>query len=84
MQSSVASKGPNPMSTTAAIGLIKGYQLLLRPLLAGTGSCRFTPTCSEYAVESIRAHGAVKGSWLALKRVARCHPLGGDGFDPVP
>lgn len=48
------------------------------------GSCRFTPTCSQYAVEALRLHGPVKGLWLALKRMARCHPWGGCGYDPVP
>jgi putative membrane protein insertion efficiency factor len=47
-------------------------------------SCRFTPTCSEYAVEAIKKHGAFKGGWLALKRIAHCHPWGKEGYDPVP
>ena len=67
-----------------ALALIRGYQLLMRPMLAGSGSCRFVPSCSEYATESIHVHGALKGSWLALKRVLRCHPFGGHGLDPVP
>lgn len=46
--------------------------------------CRFTPTCSAYADEALRLHGATKGSWLALRRLARCHPWGGHGYDPVP
>lgn len=46
--------------------------------------CRFVPSCSEYADEALRVHGALKGSWLALKRIARCHPWGGSGHDPVP
>ena len=46
--------------------------------------CRFTPTCSAYADEALRLHGARKGSWLAIKRIARCHPWGGHGYDPVP
>lgn len=45
--------------------------------------CRFVPTCSEYADEALRVHGALKGSWLALKRISRCHPWGGEGYDPV-
>lgn len=47
-------------------------------------SCRFTPTCSEYAIEAIMRHGAIKGTWLALRRICRCHPWGGSGYDPVP
>lgn len=47
-------------------------------------SCRFTPTCSRYALEALRRHGALKGSWLTLKRLLRCHPWGGSGYDPVP
>ncbi|MFI3324083.1 MAG: membrane protein insertion efficiency factor YidD [Rikenellaceae bacterium] len=47
-------------------------------------SCRFTPTCSEYALQALRKHGALKGSWLALRRIIRCHPWGGSGYDPLP
>ncbi|WP_289004132.1 membrane protein insertion efficiency factor YidD [uncultured Kingella sp.] len=46
--------------------------------------CRYTPTCSQYAIEAVRKYGALKGGWLALKRLARCHPWGGCGYDPVP
>ena len=67
---------------------IRAYQLTLSPLQAflfgGTGGCRFTPSCSQYALEAVRAHGAVAGSWLAAKRVCRCHPWGRCGHDPVP
>ncbi len=62
--------------------LISAYQLTLSPLLGP--ACRFTPSCSAYALEAIERHGAARGSWLALRRLARCHPLGGSGFDPVP
>ena len=62
--------------------LIRAYQLLLSPMLGA--SCRFTPTCSQYAIEAIRKYGALKGGWLAVKRIARCHPWGGHGHDPVP
>ncbi len=61
---------------------IKLYQILISPLLGP--SCRFTPTCSQYAVEAIQKHGPIKGSWLAAKRIIRCHPWGGSGHDPVP
>ena len=62
--------------------LIRGYQLLLSPLLGA--SCRYSPTCSQYALEAIRKYGPFKGGWLAIKRIARCHPWGGHGHDPVP
>lgn len=61
---------------------IRGYQLLFSPLY--TGSCRFVPSCSQYATEAIVRFGAVKGSALAIRRLTRCHPLGGSGLDPVP
>ncbi|MEM6440394.1 MAG: membrane protein insertion efficiency factor YidD [Pseudomonadota bacterium] len=61
---------------------VHAYRLFLSPLLGR--NCRFAPTCSEYALEALRVHGAFKGGWLAIKRVSRCHPLGGSGFDPVP
>jgi uncharacterized protein len=62
--------------------LIRGYQRLLSPLLPP--SCRFHPSCSQYALEAIHRHGALKGSWLAVRRLARCHPFNAGGFDPVP
>jgi putative membrane protein insertion efficiency factor len=68
--------------TRLALLLIKLYQLLLSPLF--TGSCRFVPSCSAYAAEAIERHGVLRGSWLALRRLGRCHPLGASGFDPVP
>ena len=61
---------------------IKLYQILLSPLLGQ--SCRYHPTCSQYAVEAIEKYGPVKGIWLGIKRIARCHPWGGSGHDPVP
>lgn len=61
---------------------VRFYQLCISPMFPG--SCRFTPTCSQYAVEALRVHGPVKGLWLALRRLARCHPWGGSGYDPVP
>jgi putative membrane protein insertion efficiency factor len=66
----------------AGVALVHAYQLTLGPLMGG--ACRFTPSCSEYAIDAIRTHGAGPGLWLALKRVARCHPFGGHGVDPVP
>lgn len=61
---------------------IRFYQLSISPLFPPC--CRFTPTCSQYAVEAVRKHGIIKGLWLALKRISRCHPWGGSGYDPVP
>ncbi len=61
---------------------IKFYQKCISPLTPPM--CRFTPTCSNYAVEAIKKHGPIKGFWLALKRIARCNPWGGSGYDPVP
>jgi putative membrane protein insertion efficiency factor len=64
------------------VALIRAYRLALSPWWGA--QCRFTPTCSQYAMEAIAEHGAAAGSWLALKRVARCHPWHHGGFDPVP
>jgi len=61
---------------------VRGYQLLISPVLAG--SCRYSPTCSGYALDALEKHGPVSGSWLAIRRIFRCHPWGGSGFDPVP
>lgn len=67
---------------TVLVGLIRFYQRFISPL---TGpSCRFHPTCSNYALEAIQKYGAVKGSWLAAKRIGRCHPFHPGGYDPVP
>ena len=61
---------------------IRFYQRFISPLTPP--ACRYTPTCSQYAVEAIRRHGPVRGLWLAIKRISRCHPWGGSGYDPVP
>ena len=61
---------------------VRGYQRVLSPFLGG--QCRFTPSCSIYALEAIERHGAIRGSWLVARRVGRCHPWGGGGHDPVP
>ncbi len=64
-------------------GMIRGYQLLIVPVLPA-GGCRFHPSCSAYAMDAVESHGAVRGGWLALKRIFRCHPWSQAGFDPVP
>ncbi len=63
-------------------GLIRLYQLFLSPVLPP--GCRYLPTCSDYAAEAIAVHGPLRGGWLALRRLSRCHPWGGSGYDPVP
>jgi uncharacterized protein len=68
--------------TSLFLLLIKAYKVLLSPILPP--SCRYLPTCSDYAVQAISKHGPFKGGWLAIKRISRCHPLGGHGYDPVP
>ena len=64
------------------IGLVKFYQLCISPFTPP--SCRFTPTCSQYALEALRKYGPLKGLWLALRRLSKCHPWGGSGYAPVP
>ena len=64
------------------IAIVKLYQLLISPWLGP--SCRYIPTCSQYAVEALEKYGPLKGLWLTLKRIAKCHPWGGHGHDPVP
>jgi len=65
-----------------AMLIIRGYRGLVSPALPP--SCRFRPTCSEYAYQAIEKHGLIKGGWLAVKRLARCHPFNSGGYDPVP
>ncbi|MGB1076251.1 MAG: membrane protein insertion efficiency factor YidD [Flavobacteriales bacterium] len=64
------------------IGLVRVYQSVISPLLGA--NCRFTPTCSAYAIEALEKHGMIRGGWLAIRRISRCHPWGGSGHDPVP
>ena len=64
------------------IALVRGYQVGLSPLLPS--ACRYYPSCSAYAVEALERHGALRGTWLAIKRIGRCHPFRPGGFDPVP
>jgi hypothetical protein len=69
-------------AATVVLVLVAGYKVLLSPLF--TGACRFEPSCSDYMAEAVRRHGAARGGWLGLRRLARCHPFGSHGFDPVP
>jgi len=62
--------------------IVRLYQLTISPLLGA--NCRYSPTCSAYAIEAIQVHGPFRGGWLGLKRIASCHPWGGHGYDPVP
>ncbi len=64
------------------IQLVRLYRIAISPWLGG--NCRFDPTCSNYAIEALQDHGILKGSWLAVRRIGRCHPWGGSGYDPVP
>lgn len=64
------------------LGLIRFYRAAISPLLPS--ACRYVPTCSEYAETAVRRFGALRGSWMAVARVVRCHPFGGSGYDPVP
>jgi putative membrane protein insertion efficiency factor len=64
------------------VGLVRGYQYLFRPMLGA--NCRFYPSCSDYAIEALTRHGALEGTWLAARRVCRCHPYNPGGYDPVP
>ncbi|WP_374013731.1 membrane protein insertion efficiency factor YidD [Pseudoxanthomonas koreensis] len=70
------------MIARALILALRGYKRLVSPLLGPR--CRFVPSCSEYAMQAIATHGAARGSWLAARRLARCHPLHPGGHDPVP
>ena len=68
--------------TLPFVVLIRAYQVLLRPLMGA--HCRFRPTCSEYALEAYRTHGPWRGTLLTVRRLSRCRPFGGGGYDPVP
>ncbi|MDE7136461.1 MAG: membrane protein insertion efficiency factor YidD [Muribaculaceae bacterium] len=78
----------NPLSSLSALAsrfmilFVRFYQLCISPMLPS--ACRYTPTCSQYAIEALRKHGPAKGLWLSIKRISRCHPWGGSGYDPVP
>ena len=76
------SSGTPGVAARAFVGAIRGYQRFVSPLLAS--NCRYHPTCSAFAVEAIEVHGAGRGSWMAVKRIGRCHPFHEGGIDPVP
>jgi putative membrane protein insertion efficiency factor len=78
---SVSPAAPDRLARRAAIGLIRAYQVAISPWLGA--HCRFAPTCSAYAAEAIARHGVLRGGGRALRRLARCHPFGGAGYDPV-
>lgn len=73
---------PDRLLAASLLGLVRAYRCAISPVLGV--NCRYQPTCSEYAAEALRTHGGVQGGWLALKRIGRCHPWGGAGYDPVP
>ena len=70
------------MIRSVLVTTVRGYKRWLSPLLPP--ACRFLPTCSQYTIDALNYHGALRGSWLATKRICRCHPWGGHGYDPVP
>tara|TARA_Y100000996_G_C22289007_1_gene547277 strand:- start:347 stop:592 length:246 start_codon:yes stop_codon:yes gene_type:complete len=72
----------NKVITFPLIILIRGYQLIISPILGS--NCRFMPTCSEYAIESFKSYGLIKGFFLTIKRIGKCHPWGSHGYDPIP
>ncbi len=69
-------------AAAVVLALLRAYKYLISPLFSG--SCRFQPSCSDYMAGAVREHGALRGTWLGLRRLARCHPFGGYGVDPVP
>jgi putative membrane protein insertion efficiency factor len=77
-----APRDERPLAVRLALALIRGYKILISPYFRG--SCRFLPSCADYAAEAIARHGVVRGGWLAARRLSRCHPLCAAGHDPVP
>ena len=71
----------SPMAKVAAVP-VRAYKLVISPFIGA--NCRYQPTCSAYALEALERHGALKGGWLAIRRMAKCHPWGGSGIDNVP
>lgn len=77
-----ASGGSHGPCTRFLIWLVRAYQATLSSFMGG--HCRFQPTCSVYSIDALKQHGAMRGTWLTIRRLSRCHPLGGFGYDPVP
>jgi putative membrane protein insertion efficiency factor len=73
-----------PWLKKISVALINCYQCAVSPLIGGRAACRFTPTCSEYTKQAILKYGVVRGGWMGIKRIIRCRPGGGCGYDPVP
>lgn len=79
----MTSSGDRPsVGARVLLGLIGVYRRFISPMFGPR--CRFAPSCSAYALEAVREHGALRGSWLAVRRIGRCHPFNGGGYDPVP
>lgn len=83
-RSSTVGTRPDGPSTPALVGLvlIRAYKAVFSPWFAGT--CRYVPGCADYTAEAIARHGLLRGGWLGFRRIGRCHPFGGHGYDPVP
>ena len=77
-------KKQNNFLVKIACKVVRFYQLCISPFIGGRAACRFIPTCSEYTRLAIEKYGVIKGTWLGLKRISRCRPGGGCGYDPVP
>ena len=77
-----APRDERPLAVRLALALIRGYKIFISPYFRG--SCRFLPSCADYAAEAIARHGVVRGGWLAARRLTRCHPFCAAGHDPVP
>ena len=74
----------NNIFTRFGCGAVRVYQICISPFIGGRAACRYTPTCSEYTRQAINKYGLVRGVWMGVKRISRCRPGGGCGYDPVP
>ena len=77
-------KNNQSIAKRTAIRLVHMYQMCISPFIGGRAACRFTPSCSEYTRVAIEKHGVIRGTWMGIKRIVRCRPGGGFGYDPVP